>query len=854
MGILDNEENNLKKDQNSDKKFDLNKLKRFEFWLNKLGVVFLFLGVIFLFKYSFNYIDIPEEVKKISILLFGINLGIGMEVIAVKLRAKMTKFSQVLSGGAMAIIYASIYGGYQFFGFLPHNLTFILLSLLSVYCFFNSVKQNSVYLAFIAFAGGILTPTLLYNSHAILGGYIAYIFFLMLGIVIVYIYRGWNSLIWLSAIGGFLGVILYNDYGYSMFNKVLLQSEISAYWLILWLLPIIREILKYKNPEKWKISKDLSNKGEKYKTFFENNVYAFSVLSPLLIIWHTYILWEQELSPIQVKIMILVFASLYGIMFGYLKKIKIKPFLANIQLLVAINLVFFVIMTTFSNEITLIALVMQAIMLFAIGKYEKSDLYTYIADILMLIVLGMILDIAKTKILTRDIMPIEMAYLCLVFFTYSYREGDIGIVYRILIGMTGLILLATFPPNIVTYVIGGLSIAVFLVGKLIKNKNLKYSSIGIYGIAGIFYIFYAAAGGEIAWIGLWIYTIDSLARYIFTKDNEQEKNIYFILFYIFLAISLGRRLVLLDIHFVYIVLINFIILAIASFITRTKKMEKLNLCIASINNGAVFLILFLLIVMKLSGIYYINYISLGIAFYINYMYNLSENSVNNNNKLFQIQLGIAALFTVLKLEASIYYVLLGWILIKGYRVYFQKKKNDGNAIFHNVLLFIGLIIIVNINLIAYGSTSYMMEREINLLLPKLFGIKILTEYIFIIVASKVYFDLYPENKLKKYRYYVLGVLVYGLSYMELATVSSNMFLISAVWGTIGVASIIFGMLKRETGIFTAGVTGIILLALKSFLIDLRNLSEGYKIILFIVFGIVFLILSYYIQKYVSERE
>jgi len=156
----------------------------------RAGVVVLFFGVAFLLKYSAERNLIPIEFRllavaagAIALLLFGW-----------RLRMKRTGYALILQGGAIGILYLTIFSALRLYHLLPVGLAMALLVGMSIFSAALAILQDARALAVIGVLGGFLAPILTSTgsgNHVMLFSYYA---LLNAGIVLIARYRSWREL------------------------------------------------------------------------------------------------------------------------------------------------------------------------------------------------------------------------------------------------------------------------------------------------------------------------------------------------------------------------------------------------------------------------------------------------------------------------------------------------------------------------------------------------------------------------------------------------------------------------------------------------------------------------------------
>jgi uncharacterized membrane protein len=230
--------------------FNLDFLGRGEFWLNKVGIGLLLLGLAFLFKYSIDQGWLTPWVR----IVFGLALGTALIVLGLRLSPSRRNFRQVLLGGGIASFYITGYAAYQLLSLVQYEVAFGFMVLTTVLAFALSLRQSAATLTVIGAIGGFATPFLLYTGKSNTLGLVAYACLILLGAGAVYFFRGWISVLWTSFIGFWI-VTLAAEASFTpgaTSDQWAVQTGIALGWLAFWLLPLVRLILARANPERWR--------------------------------------------------------------------------------------------------------------------------------------------------------------------------------------------------------------------------------------------------------------------------------------------------------------------------------------------------------------------------------------------------------------------------------------------------------------------------------------------------------------------------------------------------------------------------------------------------------------------------
>jgi uncharacterized membrane protein len=158
--------------------------------LVRSGVIILFFGIAFLLRYVAEHTRVPIEYR-----LSGVALGaVVLLVLGWRLRASRPGFALSLQGGAVGILYLTVFAAFHLYALLAPVAAFALLTAIAALSALLAVKQNSQSLALLGVTGGFLAPVLASTGngdHVFLFGYYAV---LNAGIVLMAWFKSWRGL------------------------------------------------------------------------------------------------------------------------------------------------------------------------------------------------------------------------------------------------------------------------------------------------------------------------------------------------------------------------------------------------------------------------------------------------------------------------------------------------------------------------------------------------------------------------------------------------------------------------------------------------------------------------------------
>ncbi len=156
----------------------------------KTGVGILFIGLAFLAKYASEHVQLPIELRLAAIgaaalvlLFFGW-----------RLRLSRPGYGQVLQGGAVAVLYLTLFVAFRFYGVLAVGPVFALMVVVAALAAALAVLQDALALAVIGALGGFATPLLVSTGSGDHVALFSYYLVLDLGIAAVAWFRTWRLL------------------------------------------------------------------------------------------------------------------------------------------------------------------------------------------------------------------------------------------------------------------------------------------------------------------------------------------------------------------------------------------------------------------------------------------------------------------------------------------------------------------------------------------------------------------------------------------------------------------------------------------------------------------------------------
>lgn len=288
-------------------------LKSGEFWLSRVGIVLFLLGIGFLFKYSVDQGWLTEWVR----VAIGFAAGAALLVIGSGLGAHRQALKYILLGGGIATFYVTGYAAYQLFHLVPYEMAFSFMFAVTVLAFALALGHNQPLLSIVGVAGGLATPFVLGDRSGGVAGLVTYTCLVASGGVAVYFYRGWRALLWTTFAGTWLALLV----GFTGSREFepggtdadwALQAGAIFCLLVFWALPVVRETLRARNPERWPLPPLDSVHYTDTRNLLESHVHALVVLAPLTTLGFSWLLWQAHMPGEVLGAITLAGAATFG--------------------------------------------------------------------------------------------------------------------------------------------------------------------------------------------------------------------------------------------------------------------------------------------------------------------------------------------------------------------------------------------------------------------------------------------------------------------------------------------------------------------------------------------------------------
>lgn len=215
--------------------------------LARIGVLLLFIGVGFLLKYASEHVHVPIEMR-LSAVAAG---AIALLVVGWRLRVRRGAYAMILQGGAVGLLYLTVFAALKLYAVLPPWATIVLLLLIAALSSSLAVLQDAIALAVIGIVGGFLAPILTSThagDHVLLFSYYALLNAAVFGIAWFKAWRSLNLLgfVFTFIVGTLWGVTKYHPDDFSTTEPFLILFFL--FYVGIAVLYALRRTVEVRNP------------------------------------------------------------------------------------------------------------------------------------------------------------------------------------------------------------------------------------------------------------------------------------------------------------------------------------------------------------------------------------------------------------------------------------------------------------------------------------------------------------------------------------------------------------------------------------------------------------------------------
>ncbi len=397
-------------DQQEQSRWSAKNVQLGEEWLNRIGIGLLLIGVAFLFKYSIDQGWLIPQIRSVIGLAIGsVLFGSGF-----RMAEDSKALKQILLGGGIAVFYITGFATFQLYDFVPSMLVWSFMVVVTLLALSLSLKQDEAVLSIVGTLGALGTPFMLYSGDGSVVTLMGYIALILVATAAIYMKKGWKSLLWSIALGGF-GVLVVAVAGLNFEYEAAtateewsVQSGVVIWLIVSWILPILREIMTLNNPQRWPDPKMLLPDGSidpavNHKT--SSSVHLMVFLVPLFMITLSHGVWEFTLNQGGIGFMVL---AAMGAAFYWPLKQNDRPKIASTHAFMGLVMLTLGLFLILEGNFLMIVLIAETVALRYIAHQTGDSKVSVSSHILFGIVIFWMLhilnyaDASETAMLTME--------------------------------------------------------------------------------------------------------------------------------------------------------------------------------------------------------------------------------------------------------------------------------------------------------------------------------------------------------------------------------------------------------------------------------------------------------------------
>jgi len=194
----------------------------------RIGLLVLFVGVAFLLRYVAERTQVPIELRLAGVAAVAAAfLGLGW-----RLRNSRPGFAVTLQGGAIGILYLTVFAALRLYDVIAPLPAFALMAVLAALSGLLSVLQNARALAALGATGGFVAPILISTGEGRIALLFSYYLLLNLGVLGIAWFRAWRELNWIAFAFTFGVSALWAVQRYTPAQFAIGQGFLAAFWLL----------------------------------------------------------------------------------------------------------------------------------------------------------------------------------------------------------------------------------------------------------------------------------------------------------------------------------------------------------------------------------------------------------------------------------------------------------------------------------------------------------------------------------------------------------------------------------------------------------------------------------------------
>jgi uncharacterized membrane protein len=158
--------------------------------ISKIGIIITIIGAVIGTKYSIDHDLVTPQMR----LIIGLCFGLGLLGLGIKLKSKYDLYSAVLSSGALAILYFTVFAAYNYYSFISQIWAFAFMFFITSGGVYLALWHKKQVIAHIGLVGAYAVPLLLSDGSGNIGFLFAFTTLVNVGILAIAFSKNWRQL------------------------------------------------------------------------------------------------------------------------------------------------------------------------------------------------------------------------------------------------------------------------------------------------------------------------------------------------------------------------------------------------------------------------------------------------------------------------------------------------------------------------------------------------------------------------------------------------------------------------------------------------------------------------------------
>jgi uncharacterized membrane protein len=218
-----------------------------QYWLNRVGIVAVLMGVSYFLKYAFENNWIGPRGRIVIGLFAGIALVLWSEHFR---KNKHEVFSYSLKAVGIGTLYLSLWGAFQVYHLIPAATAFLAMAFITATTIALAFSQDAELLAAFSLIGGFSTPVLLSTGENHEVALFSYVCLLDIAILVIAIIKPWQRLLWGSFTGTLVLYLAWYSQYYTKDQRGLTVFFSTVFSSLFAIVPLLHDHEKSAHPDR----------------------------------------------------------------------------------------------------------------------------------------------------------------------------------------------------------------------------------------------------------------------------------------------------------------------------------------------------------------------------------------------------------------------------------------------------------------------------------------------------------------------------------------------------------------------------------------------------------------------------